>query len=354
MPPFIVYALPRSRTAWAAKFLSYRDWYCGHDELQHMRSLDDIRAWFTQPNTGTVETAAAPFWRLARTYCPEAGVAIIRRPIPEVVDSLRRAGVPGDTALLTRAMEVHARKLDQIERRIPDALTITFDELRGEDACARLFAHCLPYAPDPAWWEKLADENVQINMAALLRYVAAYKPQLDKLAGMAKQTILSGLAVRQIAGAEGLVIAAEPFEDFYRDSGKLFAEHLVEVGEAPDAYSTKNLPLMRVLEKLGGLQVVTARCNGRVFGYLMSLIGPSLEREDIKVAMHTTFFASPDFPGLGLKLQRASIRMLKERGVSEVLLRAGPRGSGPRMSALYRRCGAVPDGELFKIAFEGD
>jgi hypothetical protein len=31
MAPYLIFALPRSRTAWLAHFLTYRDWTCLHE-----------------------------------------------------------------------------------------------------------------------------------------------------------------------------------------------------------------------------------------------------------------------------------------------------------------------------------
>ena len=59
-PPFIVYALPRSRTFWLSKFLSYGGWACDHDEAVRLRGLDDMQSSLDIPMRGSVETAAAP------------------------------------------------------------------------------------------------------------------------------------------------------------------------------------------------------------------------------------------------------------------------------------------------------
>lgn len=346
---FIVYALPRSRTAWLSRYLSYQDWRCGHDEARYWRSFDDVKSWFAQPNTGTVETALAPWWRLAARYAPDAKTVVIRRPIPEVVDSLRRSGVPGSVEHMTIAMERLARKLDQIEKRVPDVLTVTFEDLREEDVCARVFEHCLPYSHDPIWFRVLSRQNIQIDMPGLLRYCEAYHPQMLKLASMATQQIRTDLAARRVVDAEGMTIQTESFDAFYRDGEPLFRQHLVQVGESPEAFSEKNIPLLRKLDELGYMQVTTARCNGRLFGYLMTIISPSLEKVDTLTGCNTTFFADPSVPGLGLKLQRAAVAALKGRGVKELLLRAGTRGDGPRMSTLYKRIGAADFGQLFRL-----
>jgi hypothetical protein len=109
---------------------------------------------------------------------------------------------------------------------------------------------------------------------------------------------------------------------------------------------------MRAIYDAGLMQIMTARCNGRMFGYLMTLISPSLTSESVTAASHTTFYASPDAPGLGLKLQRAAVKALKDRGVDHVMLQAGVRGDGPRMSTLFKRMGAQDEGQLFRLQLE--
>ncbi len=348
-PPFIVFALPRSRTAWLSRFLSYAEWQCGHDEIRHCRSLEDVRAWLSQPYTGTVETAAAPFWRLLQQYQPAARIMVVRRPVAEVVDSLMRLGLPFDAAKLTTSMRLYERKLDQIEHRLPHALSVTFADLATERTCAAVFEHCLLREHDPAWWARIAPVNLQINMAHLMRYYLAHAGQLDKLALTAKQQMLAGMMRGAGPDLDGMTIQQEPFDTFYRDGTALFAEHFMQTGQAPDAHLGKNVPLMRTLEQIGALQVTTARSNGRMFGYLMAIISPSLDGPEILSGIHTATYASPLIPRLGMKLQRASIAALRERGATEIIFRAGTRGSGPRMGTMFRRLGAQDHGHLFQL-----
>ena len=348
MPPFIVFALPRSRTAWLSRFLTYGDWACGHDEMRHARSMADIRSWFAQPNTGTAETGAAPFWRTVQHLQPDIRVLVVRRPVPEVVDSLMRVG-QFDRDKLVPLMHALDRKLDQIERRMANVLPISFADLAHEKTCAAAFTHCLPYAHDGAWWRHISPMNIQINMPALMRYFQAHRVQLDKLAAQVKCLTLAELTRRPARGLDDIVIREESFEDFYRDSQKLFAEHLTLVDQHPDAFRHKNLELFRVLDQIGAMQILVARSNGRVFGYLMTIISPSLENPEGKLAAHATFYASPEFPRLGRHLQLVARDRLRERGVHELVLRAGVHGDGPRMGTLYRRLGAEDDGHLFKL-----
>lgn len=346
MTGFVVFALPRSRTAWLSRFLTYGDWICGHDELRHCRSLEDVSAWLAQPCAGTVETAAAPFWRL---LAPGTRVAVVRRPVADVVASLQALQLGAwDDASLTAAMQRLDRKLAQIAARWPDALSLTFDQLRDEAQCARLFEHCLQQPHDHAWWAAMAPLNVQINMRHLLRYWEAHKAALIKLAKTAEHRILAGMQRPAFEG-DGMTFQAEPFAQFYRDAAPLFAEHLVQTGQAPDDHMRKNLPLLQALDDMGALQCLTARLNGRMFGYLMSVIGPSLDAPNRLEATHTIFHASSAVRGLGMRLQRAALPMLRARGVDEVIMRAGHRGSGPRLGAFYRRLGASEFGQLYRL-----
>ena len=350
MPPFVVLSLPRSRSAWLSRFLTYGDWTCGHEELRHMRSLDDVTAWFSQPNTGTAETAGAPWWRLLDRFAPAARILIVRRPVEEVFDSLMNLeGVTFDPAVLMATLCKLDCKLDQIAARMPDVMTVNFHDLKDESTCAAVFEYCLPYAHDSRHWAALADTNIQINMPALMRYFQAYQPALDKLMAIAKHQTLAAMQTQEPVEPDGITFQTETFDDWLGGAEKLFDDHLVLVGETPGNWQNKNIDLMRRIYDADAMQIMTARSNGRMFGYLMTIISPSLVSADLTVGSHTTFYAAPEFPGLGLKLQRAALKTLKDRGVDEVFFEAGQRGSGPRMSVLYKRLGALDHGQVYRM-----
>ena len=354
MTPFVVFGLPRSRTAWLARFLTYGDWVCGHEELRHMRSLDDVKAWFSQACIGTAETAGAPWWRLLERFAPGARVLVVRRPVNDVVESLM--SIPGctfDRARLNADMRALDHKLDQIEARLPNVMSVNFADLEAETACAMAFEHCLGVPHDRDHWARWAPVNVQCDMPAMMRYYQAYAPALEKLGAIARHQTLASMATREPVAPDGITFQTETIDAWERDAQHLFAEHCVTVGEAPTNWQCKNRPLMRRLYDVGAMQIMTARCNGKMFGYLMTLVSPSLTSESVTTAANTTFFASPDVPGLGLKLQRAALGALKDRGVDEVFFEAGARGSGPRLGSMYRRLGAVDHGQVFRLELAG-
>jgi hypothetical protein len=344
--PFLVLALPRSRTKWLSVFLSYKDAHCGHEELLRCRSFDDLRSWLAQPCTGSAETVAAPFWRLIPKLAPDARIVLVRRPVDEVVASLMRFGL-FDAAGLTAAMRRADAKLDQVEARLPGVLRVDYAGLADEATCARVFEHCLPYPHDPAWWAACSAVNIQINLRQMMRYYTAHRVQIEKLAAQAKHRMLAGLAAP--TEMDGISFQAEPFDAFYADAPALFREHLTQTEQHPDDHARKNLPLFRQMDAVGALHVWTARSNGRLFGYLVSVLAPSLDKPDERCAEQTIFFADPSWPRLGMRMQRAAIDDLKARGIDRVLMRAGHRGSGPRLGTMFRRMGAEPFGQLFNL-----
>ena len=348
--PFFILGLPRSRTFWLSKFLTYRDWTCGHEELRHIRSFEDVKSWLSQPCVGSAETALSPFWRLLPK---DARLVIVRRPVAEVKDSLLRLpmgeGAGFDPIALDALLKRTDAKLDQIAVRWPSfKLRVNFHDLGNEAVCKEIFEWCLPYQFDAEWWRAFSKVNLQVTMPPLMRYAKAFAPQMERFAKIAKQRMISEMSFHESLALSGMTFSVERFEPFYRDAQWLFMDHMAIVGEAPDAFSAKNLPLFRVLDEAGALHIVTARSNGRMFGYLMTEISPSRENQDRMSAVHTTFFASPDVPGLGIRLEREACFSLKEKGVTEVFGRAGDRGDGPRLGSLFRRAGFERDGELYR------
>ena len=122
---YIVYALPRSRTFWLSKFLTYGDWICDHDAGLFLRGLEDVESWRRLPCRGSVETALAPFWRLAKGML----TVTLRRPVDDVIESFRGTGLAFDFDMLVRKMRLLDAKLNQIECRVPNVFSLTYDEL---------------------------------------------------------------------------------------------------------------------------------------------------------------------------------------------------------------------------------
>lgn len=357
--PFLVLALPRSRTAWLARFLSYRDYRCAHEQARTLRSLEDAQAWLAQDFTGTAETSVARWWRLIPVLRPQVRVVLVRRPVEQVVASLLRLDMRDiggfNEARLWREMGRLDRALDRIERGLAGVLSVRFADLADPETCRRVWEHCLPYPFDRGWWAEQAAVNVQCDMPSLMRYARAHAGQLAA-AGRSSRRRMRGLLGAPVAeplamARDGVVIRQERLETFWRDAQDLFRQHCLAVGEPADQFLRKNLALIERLETAGAWHFMTARCNGRMLGYLASLVAPSIETPERLTATQTLFFTDPDARGmrLGMRLQKAAIRSLHARGVGEIAMRAGVRGDGGRLDVLYRRLGAQEFGALYRL-----
>jgi hypothetical protein len=173
MTPFIIYALPRSRTFWLSRFLTYGPWNCGHETAITMRSMQDVRNFFAQPYYGTAETAAAPGWRILQHYFPQMRQVVIRRPVEDVVAAMLRVDVSGvavyDESKLRANMNRSMRDLERISAD-PRTLSVDYDELNREDVCAYIFEYCLMLRFDKVWWNEMKEKNLQRDVKQHLLY----------------------------------------------------------------------------------------------------------------------------------------------------------------------------------------
>jgi GNAT superfamily N-acetyltransferase len=347
-PPVVVFCSPRSRSYWMSRYLSYGGWSFDHDAARYVRSLDDVRSWLTQPYVGAVETAAAAFWRLLLSLRPDARIVVIRRPIAGIMESAAKIGIK-PSIKMERHLNRYDMKLAQIAQRWPGVMAVRYADLAYEDTCAAIFEHCLATSHDHAWWERVSAVNLQINLPAMFRYEAAHAAQLRAAEATCKRRMLADLRRgHRTYDDDGVVVREESYEEAWPDAESLMAEHCVEVGEPPDSYLSKNISLFQRLADIGAWQIITARMNGRMLGYLSSFIGPSLEFTE-PVCTQLSLFVSKDARGLGLhtKLQRATIDAAKARGARQIVMRAGVRGAGPKLGALYRRFGAKETGQSY-------
>lgn len=170
---FLIYALPRSRTAWLSKFLSYKDWICQHEHAQYLRTIADIKDFFSYPRIGSVETGAAPGRSLLKCMFPELKEVVILRPVNEVIESLMKIDLSGiavyDRELLEKGMRYCDRAIHKIAAD-SKVLTIHYHELNQRDTCIKIFEHCLPYEFDDEWWESLKDVNIQEDTRKMMEY----------------------------------------------------------------------------------------------------------------------------------------------------------------------------------------
>jgi len=146
------------------------------------------------------------------------------------------------------------------------------------------------------------------------------------------------------------MIQEEDWFAFAPDGLPLAGRHYEEVRRDDDDDIDLNIPLIEGMARAGLLQIVTARAGGKLVGYLVFILSPSLVSRSEMEAVQSPFYVLPEWRGwTGLALHRESIRLLKEKGVKRLTLRSGVRGVGSRQDTLFRRISAQPDGRMWTL-----
>src|SRR5258708_1648369 len=123
-PPFIIFSLPRSRSAWLTHFLSYPPKKVGHDVIVYCDTVADFVRMFSDGMDGTCETAAVLGHRLIQHLMPGVKFATVRRPLSQVRVSLAAFGLAAPMGEL----EARDALLDQVEA-LPGTMALQYDEL---------------------------------------------------------------------------------------------------------------------------------------------------------------------------------------------------------------------------------
>lgn len=192
-PPFIIHALGRSRTAWLAVFLSHGKWRCFHEIAIYMRSVDDIRQFFLQPNVGTAETASSFGWPLIRHLCPNVRHIVVSRDPDEAAASMAaqyvRCGIPYDAKKLSSIFRRAAKSLGRISA-VPGTVTFTHDEIGTQDGCRRIFEECTNSMFDARWWKAMRDRHVEADLRALVDYYQRHYGEVERFKKLCKTELM--------------------------------------------------------------------------------------------------------------------------------------------------------------------
>lgn len=173
--PFLVFSLPRSRSAWLSVFLSTAGHGVGHDIGAESRSPEDFLGRLLRLR-GSCETGAAFAWDLIRKALPRARFAVVLRDPEAVIESLERFGFSGQR-------EEMFRRYDQLRAisAFPGVFTTSFDALADEGRASALHRHCTGGEPPAGWWAQLDPLNIQVDMARWVARLRQNQAQIQTL-----------------------------------------------------------------------------------------------------------------------------------------------------------------------------
>lgn len=180
--PFIVFAMPRARSAWLSAFLTYGEWTCIHEMSVAFGQISDLDKILSRPRTGVCDTQLALCWPEVIGRWPQAKLVVLRRPKAEVVRSCEALGWHGP--MLERAVDRLSLALDEVST-LKGVLCTSFQELKHESKARSVFEHCLPCAWDPGWWEHTKDLNIQIRPEVLIARAQANRLGIERTFGRA-------------------------------------------------------------------------------------------------------------------------------------------------------------------------
>ena len=167
--PCIVFALPRSRTLWLARFMD-----CPHDSVLQQSSVAGMLEFLSRRGP-TIETGLAAAWRLIRDSIPGVRFAVIRRSLRDVRRSAERKG----WVFPEGHLETQERALDEIVA-LPGTLTVRFEDLDDDVTVSFLCGFC-GVKFDPERWESMKARNIQLDMDERMRELVRNGPVMRAL-----------------------------------------------------------------------------------------------------------------------------------------------------------------------------
>lgn len=191
--PFIVLSLPRSRTYWAARWLSYPGKNVGHDLAIQCDNVKQFIDSYSNGMDGSVETGAMIGWRLLKHELPNLKTLVVFREPREVLASLAKFGVEGDWIeyeIKSRyyVLEGIASCAGVKRMHWMDYSSITHAEQAWE------FLLDVPFDFD--WWSSMVRTRLEINMKERMQATIARR---DKIAALK----IDMLARQQAIGFSG-------------------------------------------------------------------------------------------------------------------------------------------------------
>lgn len=324
--PFIIYGLPRSRTAWLSHWLSGAGYPVGHDLAIFADTTQDFLDSIWHTRAGTCETAAVKAHELIRIAMPSAKVLTIRRPVEDVISSLAKFGLVG----LDEELALRDRLLNGAE--LIGAQRVEYETLSDVNVCAQLWETLIGTQFDFLWWQRCSQTNIQVKMDERIAQLVARQPQFQKLEAEVAALLRSHNPKFYRVGREG-------WSSIWADARALGEDNHAEVGNTyrfdPDD------ALISEAERCGVFLGLSARCNGELIGYASWSISKNPECCGMILADQGAWYVQRGHFGIGRRLLDIGLGYLRQLGVHEAQLHAPMVGRGAKLGTIYERMGAT-------------
>lgn len=331
-PPFVVFGLPRSRTAWLTQWLSRAAGApVGHDMAIEADSIDQWLENIFRRLRGTCETGAVEAWPILRRAIPECRIVTVQRDLEDVAASLEAAGAPTPWDDLRR----RARVLGELSEQ-PAVLSVRFSHLANPRACAMVQEHCLGTPFNWPLWCEMDRLNVQVAMAPRLARLAERHHRILR--------IRAELIERLAHPAPFVTVGEERWADVADAIDAMGAGHHAEISAGSEGAFGLNRAGMQQLADAGVLRVFVARIDSTLAGYCMWTHEVNLEAAaPPPTVVHGPFYVAPEHTRhhLGRRLLEVSREAFAQAGYRRLRLHHTMHGRGARAGKLYQSLGAV-------------
>lgn len=163
MNTFFITGFPRSRTAWLANFLTYKDSFCFHDLSMDRATIQDMKDTLHSLGfcryAGNSDSALFLYPQDMKALFPDSQYVLIKRDVNEVLASSRKLFPVNEKWLL----DVAYPKLIEFERDFKP-LVVKYEDLKDVETCLKIWEHCIPTVPfNFTRWSMLDRLKVEIN-----------------------------------------------------------------------------------------------------------------------------------------------------------------------------------------------
>lgn len=331
---FVAFSLPRSRSAWLSVFLS-----AGGRQVHHDLAIGCAtpEAFAHRIGDGACETGAGFAWPVIRDLLPDAKFLVVRRHPLEVAERLLAlTGIDYTAEMRRRA--AHLKDISDL----PWTLTVDYEALGDGDTCRRIFEHCVRERMPEGWWERLAGLNIQVDMGARMKALAAAAPRVEALKR----------EVRRRIGHDAYEIGPEPWSaSWWTDAQPLADRHYEEVDGGVEARRLFDLDTdqMAAAYNAGAMELITVRQDGDMVGYFTWNLMFDVESRGLLIATQGAWYLADGHQRAFLRMWRASIARLQERGVQCVYPHHRMQGRGARLGHFFRRQGAKKTQDTYSL-----
>lgn len=151
-----------------------------------------------------------------------------------------------------------------------------------------------------------------------------------------------------------ITYALEPWARYYRDCQTLWLEHYDEIAVQKDRMPMRpDVAAYQGLEAMGALQILVARDDGRMVGYVVSIIRPHMHYADVQCGFEDAYFLTKSHRRgmIGVRLISQAVRHMRAVGCKKAFFTTK---LALDMGRIFEHLGFAQTDAIYSKWIEGD